>query len=130
MLNDEGWRMVKKRFVRILLIMLICQLATACSVATSASGMTPALLGIEGATVVGTGKSLTDHYMSFTTGKNCSTLRKNTGRTYCEEDEISAPEEIYCYKSLGKVNCYSTPRPHGEDQNRVGHIAQGAKETR
>ena len=101
-------------------------LATACSLATSAPGMTPTLLGMEGATVIGTGKSLTDHYVSYTTGKNCSTLRKKTGRTYCEEDEITEPEEIYCYKSLGKVNCYSVPRPHGEDQNTVGHIAPGS----
>lgn len=111
--------------MRILSLILICLLAGACSLASTAPSMTPTLLGMEGATIIGTGKSFTDHYVSFSTGKNCSSLRKNTGRTYCEEDEIAEPEEIYCYNSLGKVNCYSVPRPHGETQNTVGHTAQG-----
>lgn len=98
----------------------------ACTIATTAPTMMPGLAGLEGVTVIGTGKTLSDHFISVTTGKDCSTLRRNTGRTYCEEDEVAVPDEVYCYNTLGNVTCYSRPAPHGEQQNTVGHIAAGA----
>ena len=101
-------------------------LLSACTLVTAGPTMMPGLAGIEGATVVGTGKTITDHVVSMTSGKNCSSLRRNTGRTYCEEDEVSVPDEVYCYNTLGNVTCYSRPAPHGEEQNTVGHIAAGA----
>ena len=91
-----------------------------CSLATGAPGSVPSLAGVEAVTVIGTDKTLGDHIVSFTTGKNCSTVRRQTGQTYCEEDEVVPPEEIYCYRTLGRVSCYRTPRPKSEGDT-VGH---------
>ncbi len=98
----------------------------ACTLVTAGPAMMPGLAGIQGATVIGTGKTIVDHVVSMTSGKNCSQLRRDTGRTYCEEDEVAVPDEVYCYNTIGNVTCYSRPSPHGEEQNPVGHIAAGA----
>jgi len=118
--------LVKAISSRSFLLIGVALFLSACSIATSAPTMMPGLAGIEGATIVGTGKTISDHFVSFTTGKNCSTLRRNTGRTYCEEDEVAVPDDVYCYNTLGKVTCYSEPAPHGETQNSMGHIPAGA----
>lgn len=103
------------------LALLSLLLLGGCSLATAAPGSVPSLAGVEAVTVIGTDKTLGDHIVSFTTGKNCSTIRRKTGQTYCEEDEVMPPEEIYCYRTLGKVSCYGEPRPASEHYNTVGH---------
>ena len=98
----------------------------ACSAAATAPTSFPQFLGLEGATVVGTGKTMTDHIVSFTTGKDCSTIRKNTGRHYCEEDEVAVPDNVFCYSTLGDVTCYERPAPFGETKRAVGKVAPGS----
>ena len=85
----------------------------------------PQLVGMEGATVIGTGKTISDHIVSFATGKNCSTVRKNTGGHYCEEDGVAAPDEVFCYNTLGNVSCYASPSPHGETHRSLGQVPEG-----
>ncbi len=91
-----------------------------CSGSSAYMANLPKMLGIEGATMVGTGKTISDHIVSFATGKSCSTVRKNTGRHYCEEDEVAVPHPIYCYSTLGDVSCYAEPRPFGQSQIHIG----------
>jgi hypothetical protein len=95
----------------------------ACSAVTSTPGMMPEMLGVDGITVITTGKTISDHIVSYASGKNCSTIRRKIGQNYCEEDDLSTPEEIYCYGSLGKVNCFSSPRPYGQDSSTIDHIS-------
>jgi hypothetical protein len=96
-----------------------------CSAATTAQSVAPQALLIEGATIIGTDKTIGDHVISFATNKNCSTIRKHLGKTYCEEDEIGHVDEVYCYRTLAKVTCYSVPSPHGE-LHRVDHTPPGS----
>ena len=96
-----------------------------CSAASTAQSVAPQALLIEGATIVGTDKTIGDHVISFATNKNCSTIRKHLGKTYCEEDEIGRVDEVYCYRTLAKVTCYAVPAPHGET-HRVDHTPPGA----
>ena len=91
-----------------------------CAGTTAAPTYLPQMMGIEGATVVGTGKTISDHIVSLATGKNCSTARKNTGKHYCEEDAVAVPDEVFCYNTLGDVSCYASPAPHGENQRHLG----------
>ena len=95
---------------------------SACTGASTYMANFPQMLGIEGATVVGTGKTIGEHIISFTTGKNCSTVRKNTGKHYCEEDEVVMPNEVYCYNTLGDVSCYAEPRPYGQTEVHLGQM--------
>ena len=87
----------------------------------------PQAMGLDGAAVLSTGKTISDHIVSFSTGKNCSTVRKNIGQHYCEEDEVGNPDEVFCYNTLGNVTCYASPAPHGETQRHLGQ-SPGGKE--
>ena len=101
-----------------------------CSVATSTPGMMPHIMVMDGMTVVTTGKTISDHIVSFASNKNCSTVRRQTGQNFCEEDDVSAPEELYCYNSLGNVNCFASPQPYGQSPTTVGHISGKSASTR
>jgi len=67
-----------------------------------------------------TDKTLEDHAVSAYSGKNCSTVRTNQGRTYCEEDEKNPQAQVHCYPTLGKVTCYKKADPYKDNQQRVG----------
>jgi len=86
----------------------------------------PGYAQVEGAFVVGTDKTMSDHIVSMTSGKNCSSIRAEKGLTYCEEDELQVRQNIYCYKTLATVTCYDRPDPNPgrqrvdiNDQNRA-----------
>ncbi len=72
----------------------------------------PGLTQLEGAFVVGTDKTIEDHIISWSSGKNCSFIRTEKDMTYCEEDEVQIKQNIYCYKTLAKVTCYDRPDPN------------------
>ena len=78
----------------------------------------PNMVGLDGVTLITTKKTINDHIVSFSTGKNCSTVRKNTGRHYCEEDEVVTPDKVYCYPTLGDVSCYARPSPMAKSHHR------------
>jgi len=80
----------------------------------------PPVALVEGATAVGTGKPLSDHIVSYSSGKNCSTVRSNSGRSYCEEEEANPSPRVWCYRTLGNVTCYDKPDPLAGKQRRVG----------
>ena len=62
--------------------------------------------------VIGTDKTMSDHIISFTSGKNCSSLRPEKDLTFCEEDEPQIKQNIYCYRTLATVKCYDRPDPN------------------
>jgi len=72
---------------------------------------------VEGVSLMGSDKTLVDHMVSMGSGKNCSTVRKEMGLTYCEEDMPLIKQNIYCYRDLGGVTCYDRANPHGPNQN-------------
>ena len=81
-------------------------------------GAFPGVSQVQGAVVIGTDKTIEDHIMSLTSGKNCSVVRKEKGLTYCEEDEPIINQNIFCYKTLGSVTCYDRPDSNNS-RNRI-----------
>lgn len=75
---------------------------------------------ISTAVVMGTDKTLSDHFVSWNVGKDCSTVRIEQGRTYCREDEPNPTPNVYCYPTLGDVMCYAQPDPTREPDSRTG----------
>lgn len=74
----------------------------------------------ESASVMTTDKTVLDNAISLLSGKDCSTVRREAGRTYCVEDEPNPTPAIHCYKTLGEVTCYDRPDPYGGGQQKVG----------
>jgi hypothetical protein len=83
------------------------------------------MMAIDGMTVVTTGKTVSDHVISYASGKNCSTIRRQIGQNFCEEDDLSEPEEIFCYNTLGNVNCFLKPQPFGQGKKTIDHATGG-----
>lgn len=99
--------------MRILLVFFGLLILSSCALA-------PPIAAVEGVSAVATGKPLSDHVVSYYSGKNCSSVRKSTGRSYCEEEELNPTPRVWCYRSLGSINCYDRPDPYGGNQRKVG----------
>jgi len=79
-----------------------------------------AVVPVSVGTVVGSDKTVVDHVVSWSSGKNCSQVRVERGLHYCEEDTPTANPEVYCYKTLGSVTCYAKPDPHDPRSRKIG----------
>lgn len=90
-------------------------------------GQVPPLAAAEGVASVASGRPLTDHIISFASGKNCSIKRIHMGLTYCVEDEPNPSPNVYCYRTLGEITCYDHPDPYRDGQPRVGNNSQNLK---
>ena len=77
-------------------------------------------VGIEGGAIIATDKTVSDHIISFASGKDCSTVRIEKGLKYCKEDEVFIRQNIFCYRTLGRVTCYDRPDPHKGGHQKVG----------
>lgn len=86
----------------------------------AACSAVPQLVGIEGVSTIITDKTLTDQIVSYASGKDCSTVRKERGLTYCVEDELDPQPLVYCYRTLGRASCYDRPDPYNGRQRRLG----------
>ncbi len=105
------------------LFFLVSALIGGCSVISNSPFNMKGTMAADGVALVTTGKTVSDHIVSFTSGKNCSTVRRQIGQNFCEEDDLSEPEEIYCYDSLGDADCYTTPLPFGQGNKTIGHVS-------
>lgn len=85
---------------------------------------------INAALVMGTDKTIEDHVVSRASGKDCSTVRREQGRTYCVEDEPNPAPEVTCYSSIGDVTCYSNPDKNIPQEKIVGSADYYQQKTR
>ena len=73
-----------------------------------------------------TKKTLIDHAVSNYTETNCSILHTARNEEYCQAPKLSEREKVaymastmYCYRTLGGVNCYDRPDYMASSQTRV-----------
>lgn len=99
---------------RLLLSLLVLPLA-ACG--TKIQG-TPAPLvaaGVTAGSFVMLQRSPVDAVYSLVTGQDCSVLHLERRGEYCRTVEAPA-EAPFCTRSLGRVDCWTEPRPFGPQQ--------------
>ena len=109
--------------LRVGLSFLVSILIGGCSVVADSPLNMKGMMAADGMALVTTGKTVSDHILSFASGKNCSTVRRQIGQNFCEEDDLSGPEEIYCYNSLGDADCYTTPQPFGQGNKTIDQVS-------
>jgi hypothetical protein len=101
----------------IALVVLTGLALTGCSVAAAlpAAGIAA---GIEGVSLNQTGKTASDHLVSWVTGEDCNVLRSTTdGGKYCRSEaeiaqafaQLHRPYFGDCYRTRGGVACYDAP---------------------
>ena len=84
---------------------------TACVIGTSG---VPVISQLEVLTLMTNEKTISDSIISYVSGKDCSTVRKERGKTYCKEDAVPPPNpKRHCYKELSQVTCYKLADPLG-----------------
>lgn len=107
-------------------------LAAGCGydIATGQYPVTSGILQAEVVSLVATGKSASDHIVSLSTGKDCSSIRAKDEGQYCvsKNPPIQRPD-VYCYRSLGQVSCYREPDPYGDGAQAVGLEAYNRPQT-
>ena len=106
--------------LRLVFLVFICVAALGGCGPMAMSGV-PFLGQADALTVVSTDKTIVDHFVSISSGKNCSTIRREQGLHYCEEDEPEVEPRTYCYKTLGRVTCYDRPDPHANGAQKLGN---------
>ena len=73
---------------------------------SAAAGNTLSMAAANGASVAVLGRSLPDVLYSAVSGKDCSMVRLEQGKTYCEPNDPPPPAR-YCTRSLGTVDCWA-----------------------
>ena len=63
---------------------------------------------VEGASLVTLQRGVGDTVVSLMTGEDCSYVRLAKGQTYCASN-APPPAQPLCTRSLGKVDCWTTP---------------------
>lgn len=69
------------------------------------------------ATLIATDKTITDHVVSLVKDEDCRTTAYFETGHYCqphaEEVVTVVREPVYCYRTLGDVDCHAMPNPYG-----------------
>lgn len=63
-----------------------------------------------------TKKTVTDHIASAVTGRDCSIITLNETGEYCPEQVVVDRSNLYCYRTLGGVDCHTLPDPYKNSQ--------------
>lgn len=97
-----------------------CSAGVSPNAVPTVGGVTAPLAQFEIMSVVSSDKTIGDHIVSWTSGKDCSSVRVQLGQYYCKEDEPKDPPKPYCYRTMGRVDCYATPDPYAAGQQMLG----------
>jgi hypothetical protein len=79
------------------------------------------LAAVSTAIIINEDKTPSDIIASAVTGEDCNTIRKSRDKgPLCRapREEIIEPP-LFCYRTLGDINCFAEPDPYGYDQREV-----------
>jgi len=113
-----------------LILLLLC----ACGATPEQMATGVAVVGVGSIAVIG--RSPVDAVISAVSGKDCSVVRLDQGKSYCRPTEPPPEPPPYCSRSLGVVDCWSEPDklpdhpPEVADGPRTLTPAQDANRTR
>jgi hypothetical protein len=68
-----------------------------------------AVVGVSVASVATIQRTPADAVYSLFTGRDCSLVRLDQGKTYCRPVEPKPDPPAFCTRSLGAVNCWKDP---------------------
>ena len=82
------------------------------------------VVGVSVAAVPLIGRTLGDAIVSGISGKDCSLVRLDAGKSYCAPEEAPPAKPVVCTRSLGIVDCWRNPEALGAAYTEV---ADGAR---
>lgn len=86
--------------------------------------------GYVGLGYIGTDRTPLDRLSGWVSGQDCSSARAARGGHWCQPVYENRPEipDLYCYRSIGAVDCYHTQSPNPHD-HLVGNVPGGLQRT-
>ncbi|CAK0758603.1 exported hypothetical protein [Azospirillaceae bacterium] len=66
-----------------------------------------------------TKKLPTDHLLSMATGRECSIVTFEQTGHYCPPNITVDRSGVYCYRTLGEVDCHQLPDPYQNGQSQL-----------
>ncbi|MEP4377612.1 MAG: hypothetical protein ABJ215_04380 [Alphaproteobacteria bacterium] len=87
----------------------ILAIAAPLALAACADPATLALGGASVVTVMDSGKTVSDHVMSFATGEECTFRHSLRGEAWCQPkryEDSGEQANLVCYQSIARVSCY------------------------
>jgi hypothetical protein len=84
-------------------------LPTLAALLAGCADATGAVIGASAASVPPFGRTLPDLIYSGATGKDCSAVRLEQGKSYCKPPEPPPDRPPFCTRSLGVVDCWKNP---------------------
>jgi hypothetical protein len=97
-----------KRLTLVAILVVFGQSLAACS------GSSLAVMGADAVTQVASGRSISGNVIHAFTGKDCVPMNLLAGKPVCPEEENAAKKDeapVYCYRTLGQVDCHADPDP-------------------
>ena len=98
-------------------------MAVFASLILTGCGAEPGFIALAGATstIINTDKLPTDFIGDAVTGLDCNTIRQTRDKgPLCRAPEQRVIERpVYCYRTLGDMNCYEQPDPFGDGAQQV-----------
>jgi hypothetical protein len=99
------WAMSPTRFLAV--VMVTALPLGGCGMSAQLAS-TVAVAGVVGSVAV-FGRSPPDLVVSLISGKDCSVVRLDEGKSYCRQTEPPPKTPEFCTRSLGAVNCWADP---------------------
>ena len=66
-----------------------------------------------------------DALYSIVSGRDCSLVRMDQGKSYCKPIEPPPEQQSYCTRSLGVVDCWQDPARLPDHPPQVGDVPHG-----
>ena len=79
------------------------------------------VVGVDIASVAVLGRGLGDVGVSAITGRDCSVVRLDSGKTYCAPRDDTPPRQPFCTRTLGVANCWADPYLVPQRQQELGY---------
>jgi hypothetical protein len=99
----------------------LCAVAALLALAGYADPATLALGGASAVTAADTGKTVTDHAMTYLTGDDCSFKHSLKGIAWCQpaRGEVEPPARRVCYQSIAAISCYLVENSYETETRRT-----------
>lgn len=107
---------------------LILCCAALCGCSTWSLEPTGALVAASAAAVPIFGRTLPDMVVSGVSGRDCSAVRLEQGKSYCREPDPPPGPEVVCSRSLGVMDCWKNPEAFPTPPRGVADAAQPTAE--
>jgi len=103
-------------------VQTILAIAAPLALAACADPASLALGGASVVTMIDSGKTVSDHVMSYATGEECTFRHSLRGQAWCQPrpfEESGDQPNLVCYQSIARTTCYEVANRYETETRRA-----------